>query len=500
MKLYKSISAVAIFLSGMAMTGCSDWLDYTPKDKQTYDQQFATPDGFHTTVNGIYNSVYSNNLYGKNLSYGAIDGMGACYSVSTSNTSMNEFVSGAWTGTYASAGLKAIWSSAYTAILNINVVLDALEEFPEVLSADDSKTIKAEMLAMRAMLHLDLVRLFGPIPSVSPEGLTVPFAGSTEIVKRDRMPLDVIMTEHIIPDLTIAQSMLKEVDPVLTEGVLSSDGGDAGNWSRYRQIRLNYYAVTLLKARAYMWIGDYDNALAEARIITDTPEAQNTFPWVDPNTILGGPARPDRVFSTECLFGFYNSNFKNIFDNNFSGALDPAVVLQPRKQYVSILFSSEGDYRRQSQWTSSVSTTSDFDFAKYRGFTPTTNNPEFWATFFAMMRKGEAYLIKAECLMRADNLADAIAGLNEFRVHRGEADLLPTMTKTALEKEIKFEYLRELRGEGQIYFLHKRNNQAFGMYSSGGVYDFDASGKSSFTDSPSKTVRYNVPIPADENY
>ncbi len=116
------------------------------------------------------------------------------------------------------------------------------------------------------------------------------------------------------------------------------------------------------------------------------------------------------------------------------------------------------------------------------------------------MRKGEAYLIKAECLMRADNLADAIAGLNEFRVHRGEADLLPTMTKTALEKEIKFEYLRELRGEGQIYFLHKRNNQAFGMYSSGGVYDFDASGKSSFTDSPSKTVRYNVPIPADENY
>lgn len=500
MKLYKSISAVAVLSLGMAMTGCSDWLDYTPKDKQTYDQQFATPDGFHTTVNGIYNSIYSANLYGKNLSYGAIESMGACYSVSTNNPSMNEFASGTWTGTYASAGFNAIWSTAYTAILNTNVLLDAIEEFPDVLSADDSKTIKAEMLAMRAMLHFDLVRLFGPIPSVSPEGLTVPFAESTEIVKRDRMPLDKIMNEHIIPDLNTAQSILKEVDPVITKGVLNSDGGDDGNWDRYRQIRLNYYAVTLLKARAYMWIGDYDNALAEARIITDNVDAQNTFPWVDPNTILGGPSRPDRVFSTECLFGFYNSAFKNIYDNSFSGSLDPGVVLQPRRQYISILFSAEGDYRRQSQWASSVSTTSDFDFVKYRGFTATTNNPEFWATYFPVMRKGEAYLIKAESMMLSGDIPGAIASLNEFRVHRGEEDLLATMTQSNLAKEIKFEYLRELRGEGQIYFMHKRNNQAFGMYSSGGVYDFDASGKSSFTDTPSKAIRYNVPIPADENY
>lgn len=498
MKLYKIYSAVALLALGLASTGCSDWLDYTPKDKQTYDQHFSTPDGFHTTVNGVYNSIFSTNLYGRNLSYGAIDAMGACYAVTTSNVSMNELASGTWTGTYASSILGSIWSSAYTAVLNANVVLDALEEYPDVLTATDSKTIKAEMIALRAMLHFDLVRIFGPIPSSSPQGLTVPFANSTEIVKRDRMPLDEIMTQHIIPDLTVAQELLKDVDPILTDGVLNTDGGDAGNWERYRQLRLNYYAVTLLKARAYMWIGDYENALTQAKIITDSDEAQTTFPWVNPTTILGGPARPDRIFSTECLFGFYNSELKNVYDNNFAGSLEISVLLQPRNGYISILFPNEADYRRQSQWTTSVSGTSDFDFAKYRSFTPTTNNPEFWATFYGLMRKGEAYLIKAECLMQSGNLPDAIDCLNEFRSHRGENEMDISTSSNNLAKEIKFEYLREFRGEGQIYFNHKRNNQAFGAYSSGGVYDFDASGKSSFTDSPSKSIRYNVPIPAAE--
>lgn len=278
MKLYKSITATAILSFGMVMTGCSDWLDYTPKDKQTYDQQFATASGFHTTVNGIYSSIYSSSLYGRNLSYGAIDVMGACYNIPTSNTSMNEYCSATWTGTYASAGLESIWSSAYTAILNTNVLLQALDEFPGVLTNDDSKLIRAEMLAMRAMLHLDLTRLFSPCYAQKPDGLAVPYANTTEIVRRDRLSTAVIVNDYIIPDLNEAQSLLKEVDPVLNGSVLNTDGEDEGNWFRYRQLRLNYYAVALLKARAYMWVNDWDNALTEAEKITDDPNVETAFP------------------------------------------------------------------------------------------------------------------------------------------------------------------------------------------------------------------------------
>lgn len=101
--------------------------------------------------------------------------------------------------------------------------------------------------------------------------------------------------------------------------------------------------------------------------------------------------------------------------------------------------------------------------------------------------------------MKTDRISDAVACLNIFRSHRGEEALSPSIAQNALDKEIKFEYLRELRGEGQIYFLHKRNYQRFGLYSSG-VYEFDGSGRCSFTDSPSIATRYNVPIPSGENY
>lgn len=219
----------------------------------------------------------------------------------------------AYTGTYASGTISSIWSTAYNALLNINVLLQALDEKPDVLLPEDATMIRGEMLAARAMLHLDLVRIFGPVYIVNPDGLTVPYADAPEIIKRERMPLGDIIYNKIIPDLTEAQNLLKDCDPILTEGVLSSDGGEDGNWFRYRQLRLNYYAATLLKARAYIWVQDYTNALAEARKITDDTYAQSCFPWVDPVKLLANSSNPDRIFSTECLFGFYDSKMSEIF-------------------------------------------------------------------------------------------------------------------------------------------------------------------------------------------
>ena len=281
MKLYKSITAAALLAFGIASTGCSDWLDYTPKDKQTYDEQFNNRTGFHTTVNGIYNTMTGSDLYGYNLSYGPIDIMGLCYKISNSSTAKYELCTAAYTSTYASSTISSIWSTAYNTILNINVVLKALDEKPGVLLPEDAQMIRGEMLASRAFIHLDLVRIFGPVYIVNPDGLSVPYADAPEIIKRNRLKVDDIIYNKIIPDLTAAQELLKNVDPILTEGVLNSDGGEDGNWFRYRQLRMNYYAATLVKARAYLWVNDYTNALAEARKITDDTYAQSCFPWVD---------------------------------------------------------------------------------------------------------------------------------------------------------------------------------------------------------------------------
>ena len=91
MKLYKTLTLATAIGFATAMSGCSDWLDYTPKDKQLYEQQFSTAEGFHTTVNGIYTQLTSSSLYGYNLSYGPIDAMGLSFDVGQANNTMYQF-------------------------------------------------------------------------------------------------------------------------------------------------------------------------------------------------------------------------------------------------------------------------------------------------------------------------------------------------------------------------------------------------------------------------
>ncbi len=500
MKLHKYIAATAICAIGAMTSGCSDWLDYTPKDKQSYDQQFSTVAGFHTSVNGIYNAMTSGDLYGNNLSFGMIDILALCYNIPTSNEKTSELLRANYAGDYASSMVSTVWTQAYNTILNINLVLQALEEYPDVLTPDDAQLIRAEMLALRAYIHFDLVRMFGPIYNDGPDEPSVPFADTPDVIKRERLATTEILTEKILPDLNEAQSVLAEIDPVITDGVRNY-AGDSGNWWYYRQLRMNYYAVTLLKARLYQWMNDDDNAIAEAIKITDSARANTTFPWVEPNRLLSNNINPDRMFSTECLFGFYKNNIETIYQNNFTGTLDPSIVKQPRNGYVGTLFPNTADYRRQSQWAVSASAGgADYDFIKYKSFTPDKNTPEFWASFYGLMRVSEAYYIAAESYLNKGDKVKAQEYLNKVRVARGITPIdTEFMNDQMVRNEITWEYLRELRGEGQIFFLHKRHKQVFGS-ADGGIPDFDGSGLCMGQDTPEAKVRYEIPIPAGEKY
>lgn len=504
MKLYKSLATAAVVTLGLSVAGCSDWLDYTPKDKQLYEQQFATADGFHTTVNGVYSLLTSSSLYGYNLSYGAIDAMGLSYNVSQTNSTLYQLKTASYSSTNAASTLSNIWSTAYNTILNANLVLQALDEYPGVLSENDSQLIRAEMLAVRAYLHLDLTRIFGPIPTSQSalSGEAVPFADTPEALKRERLAADVILTEHIIPDLTEAQNILEKIDPIMTEGVLNSDGGSTNrNWERYRQLRMNYFAVTLLKARAYMWMLDYTNALAEARKITDSPVAKNAFPWVVGNRLLANSINPDRGFSTECLFGYYNNEISNIYKNYFAGSLDASKLLQVASGYVSTIFPISSDYRFQAQWRANGGMNAGYEFVKYESFEPSSTNPDFWATFYGLLRVPEAYYIAAEAALKLNNDTETARNyLNTIRTARGVmVELEENISVADLQKEIELEYVRELRGEGQNFFLLKRLNASVGSFMSGAKTHLNGSDDPGM-DSPSKTVRYRVPIPSSETF
>ena len=76
MKLKKYLYTLIVLCTMGTFTGCSDWLDYTPKDRETEDQTFSSKQGFYTAVNGVYNRLIDDVMYGKNLTFktGGVDG------------------------------------------------------------------------------------------------------------------------------------------------------------------------------------------------------------------------------------------------------------------------------------------------------------------------------------------------------------------------------------------------------------------------------------------
>ena len=489
MKLKKYILSLSVAFCTLTIgSSCTDWLDEQPNDKQSEEQQFATKPGFYAAVNGIYDRMSGNSLYGQNLSYEMIDVLGQCYEVNkTDEGSYSKYLRALSNWDYSNetvlSVLGSIWGEAYQTIMNINVVLKNLEEKGSILPVKEYKMLKGEMLAARAMIHFDLLRLFGPVYAKNPEGQGIPYNEST---KTDILPIlsaQNVLNNKILMDLKDAQDLLLESDPVLTEGPRAEyDSDTMDNSQRYRQLRLNYYATTLLAARAYMWAGDYTNAAAEARKITDDEKVKQFFPHVDAGTLLANNIDPDRMFSTECLFGYYNKDRGLIYEDRFNGETAGKSLLVPRGGYTNgLLFANETqDYRYMSQYTTGLTQEgqSTMYMIKHKEIkdqdrddvVSDTNDDEallqaskFHGTFCSLMKVSEAYYILAEALgtptSEVYNSAEAWSYLSYIREQRGVTTNVST--DAALTDLLTKEYIREFIGEGQVFFYFKRNNKGY---------------------------------------
>lgn len=289
---------VWILVAVVLTTGCSDWLDYSPKDQYVKKQQFSTVDGFYSAVNGVYNRIASNTLYGQNLSYGMIDILAQRYTPGSNNSNSLNYLWSTYdySSTNLQASIDAIWKEAYSTILNVNVILGALEEQNGVLTQKDMELIKGDCLALRAFIHFDLLRLFGPnYNDGSAEQPAIPYNNSDKAQAHELLSSRQFIYDYLMPDLNLAEELLKEADPILTEGVLNSNNENGNNYRRYRQLRLNYFAVILMKARVHLWAKDYTNALTEAERLIGDDYVKTTFPFVDSDKLLGSIS-PDRVF------------------------------------------------------------------------------------------------------------------------------------------------------------------------------------------------------------
>lgn len=241
---------VLCFLCALcAFTACDDYLDVTPSDKQTAAQVFANKAGFYTVANGIYDGLASDDLYGKQMTWEAIDIMSQGYRTSNSLQYMKSLAASNYTDNYASPVLASIWTKAYELIMNANLLIDQVDKQKGLLTATEADILKGEMLAVRAFLHLDMLRLFGPSPVNGLDQLAIPYNESVDVFAHDLISIEEAV-KKIIRDLDEAEQLLQQ-DPIIENGpMMSPPEGDESVQLRYRQYRMNYYTVIALKARA----------------------------------------------------------------------------------------------------------------------------------------------------------------------------------------------------------------------------------------------------------
>lgn len=450
----KKIIYTMIIACTTLFASCDSWLEVKPYDQIAEGELQKSEEGYQKMLNGIYIDLNSDALYGQTLSVEMIEVMGGAYTIGTDNSvwgNYKDLSSYQYNTEYWRNRLDQTWNKAYALILNCNKILETIDGNKNLFTDGSYYIIKGEALALRAMLHFDMLRLFGPVYSKDSDKKAIPY-----YTKQTNSPEPILTAQDVMEKITTdyedALNYLAN-DPVKTEGTMMSNTEDgSSNFLRYRALRLNYYAVEALMARAYLYMGNKTEAFKYATDVIKTAD-QNIFPFVDKNLVIGSPADPDRIFSSEVLFALTNTSRGTIHKNFFDPSRLPNYVFRMDDSMMSNLVYGgaattggyQDDYRYRACW---MATGSNRYFYKYSDMVA---NGSIQNTMIPMVRLGEMFLIAAES--QSGDLKAGVQYVNALRRNRGVANLT-TLTPDLL----KYEYIRELYGEGQLFFLYKRLN------------------------------------------
>lgn len=443
---------ILILCCMVLLAGCSEWLDIKPYDQISEEELLKKEEGFQKLLNGIYIELNREELYGQSLSVEMVEIMGGAYEVGEDanvwgdypDLKRYDYGTEYWRGRFA-----ATWNKAYALILNCNKILENIEGKQSMFTQGGYDIIRGEALALRAMLHFDVLRLFGPVYSKTPDAKSIPYYTRRTDSPEPQLPASRVM-ELIVNDLTEALKALKN-DPVITEGTLMSslDNGQS-NFYRYRALRLNYYAVEALLARVQLYAGNRSEAFTHAFNVIAAAD-KGIFPFVDSRLVIGSVKDPDRIFSSEVIFALTNTQrvkiFNNFFDpkrTTFTFKMEGELLNDKIYGGGSVTGGYQDDFRNRAIWNASGSNRFFFKYADM------VDPARIENTMIPMIRLGEMYLIAAEC--KGDNLNAGLGYINMLRSKRGIKADYNSFNETLL----KYEYIRELYGEGQLFFLYKR--------------------------------------------
>lgn len=451
MKIKYYIQTALLCLLLFASTACNDWLNISPRTEIKAEKNFKDEQGYKDALTGVYLLMTDESLYGQDLTFGFLDVL-AQYYTGIYNTSNAYYYAKNFDFSNLSnvARFSSIWMNSYNVIANINELIQYVDKADSILfTGRNYNLIKGEAHGLRAFMHFDLVRMYGPGYQTGADTKAIPYVTEVSTKITPLSTVEQVLTQALA-DLAIAEKCLQK-DPVVNTATSTSYDTE---YERDRTFKFNYFAVKMLEARIYLYKKDYTNALAAAQKVI----GQTTFHWTPLEEINTADTKQrNLVFSEELVFALYTSELNTNYTSYFTGTTSGLYMLEENYNALYQLYQSGTDHDTRYEYQSAL-------LDQYRFSTKLKQQASNTSYLFRMpmMRLSEAYYIAAECAMKQNDLTYAVSLLNTVRESRQiSAPLSETLTADQINTEIFNEYSKEFFAEGQLFYYYKRLNYPY---------------------------------------
>lgn len=365
-----------------------------------------------------------------------------------------------------------------------DMIMEANQWIAACKNESSQKGLLGVAYASRALLYLDMARMYEFLPndrtsSISASGqditgLTVPIITEETLIDEKTGFYNVPratrqeMANFILSDLNQAEKLLPLLD-------------DESHMLPHMDV------VYGLKARLYMWMGDYANAQKFARSAID---ASTTKPMIrdemlsatkgfnDPTCWMWGVKYYPEDSAVESGIVNWTSMISNQTAFGYTGLSTDMFVQIGKKMYERI---SDYDVRKLwwiapegSSLNEQIPSVVSEDYGQVNSylrpytsvkFRPAQGNADDYkigsASAFPLMRVEEMYFIEAEAAAQQGNVQKAQQLLNLFMLqHRNPSYAYTATSQRDIIDEIIMQKRIELWGEGQTFFDVKRLNMS----------------------------------------
>lgn len=461
MKTYRLLLISAVWL---ALSACNNWLDITPADSVTEEKLYETGQGYRNALNGVYKQIATEAVYGGEMSYGLVDVMGqvyASYRIPSSHKYYEVASEYKYTGKKIKDVIENLWSKTYNSIANCNNMIGRIvgEEAGKFAGGKmEQDMIHGEALALRAILHFDMLRLFAPAKIKDDQKKYIPYFETYPSRFEPNQSVEEIL-EKVIRDLDEAKNLVASFDTIPErlewmsvryryegETLNSSEFNVTELFYTYRGYRMNYFAICAMLARVYNYAGMYKEANDIAQTVIEAKgRSGNLFTFTPVGNVV---EQGNRKLYNDLIFALSNSKMFEIYELANTSGNDFIFSLN---NYYG-MFDDPSDVRR--------SLTDKVGYLYYcnKYLKPSTGAAvKFTEDMIPMIRLSEMYYIQAEYEMSVANWTAAAQKLDKVREGRnctiGNLDI--TDEESFLE-QLFAEVNREFMSEGQVFFYYKK--------------------------------------------